>query len=171
MSVLSAEWQRSAVQKNQAHGTETSVRMQKIFPNVPCFFFYIFLFISMKSLLLLTVTIRRVLYKPLCILYHSCILSSLNHFSPTPSCPPASLLGPPIFLPILYPSPSGQFQYIQFKHSSTYASEPWHPESQRTNGLGILSSEVMAQTLQPARPLHFTLWKISDNALLTHLIV
>ena len=33
MGVLSAEWQRSAVQMHQAHGTETPVQMQNIFPD------------------------------------------------------------------------------------------------------------------------------------------
>ena len=33
MGVLSAEWQRSAVQTHQAHGTETPVRTQNIFPD------------------------------------------------------------------------------------------------------------------------------------------
>ena len=34
MGVLSAKWQRSAVQTHQAHGTETPVRTQNIFPDV-----------------------------------------------------------------------------------------------------------------------------------------
>ena len=35
MGVLSAEWQRSAVQTHQAYGTETPVQTQNIFPDEP----------------------------------------------------------------------------------------------------------------------------------------
>ena len=33
MGVISAEWQHSAIQMHQAHGTETPVRTRNIFPN------------------------------------------------------------------------------------------------------------------------------------------